>query len=82
MATLADISLGYVTASSQQPPLRMTTTQLNLNYLGVARLGDWLQAEVDVVKTGSRLAFANVTISVDNNPVATASAVFLVMGDK
>ncbi|RMX15003.1 PaaI family thioesterase [Vandammella animalimorsus] len=80
LATLADVALGYVTAMSQQPPVRMTTTNLGLDYVGVAHEGDWLQAHVSVVKLGSRLAFANALIAANEAPVATARATFLVIG--
>jgi acyl-coenzyme A thioesterase 13 len=79
LATLADVSLGYVTASSQNPPLRMITTSLCIDYVGSAKLGEWLEATVSIVKTGNRLAFANACIAVGANPVASAKAVFLVL---
>ncbi|HEX5784314.1 MAG TPA: PaaI family thioesterase [Burkholderiaceae bacterium] len=80
LATLADVSLGYVTATSQDPPLRMTTTSLGLDYVGTAKLGAWLEAEVNVVKVGSRLAVATALISSDGAPVASARAAFQVVG--
>ncbi|MGM9515891.1 PaaI family thioesterase [Roseateles sp. DB2] len=80
IATLADIALGYVTASSQQVPLRMTTTHLSLDYVGGAALGAWLEARVSIVKVGSRLAVANAIIMADDTPVASAHASFLVLG--
>lgn len=79
VATLADVSLGYATAMSQEPPIRMTTTNLGVNYVGVAKVGDWLEAKVTVVRVGSRLAFANALITVSGAPVATAQATFLVV---
>ena len=80
IATLADIALGYVTASSQQPPLRMTTTSLGLDYVGAAKPGDWLEAQVTIIKVGGRLAFANALITADGAPVASTRATFLVVG--
>lgn len=80
LATLADVSLGYMTAMSQQPPIRMTTTNLGLDYVGAANVGDWLEAHVSVIKVGSRLAFANVLIVANCVPIVTARATFLVIG--
>jgi uncharacterized protein (TIGR00369 family) len=80
LATLADIALGYVTAMSQQPPLRMTTTSLGLDYVGAAKLGEWLEAQVSIVKVGSRLAFANALLTANGAPVASTRASFLVVG--
>ncbi len=79
LATLADIALGYVTAMSQAPPLRMTTASLGLDYLGAAKLGDWLEAHVSVIKVGSRMAFANALLRVGNTTVASARASFVVI---
>lgn len=79
VATLADISTGYVTSSSHTPPLRMVTTSLCVDYVGTARKGDWVEAHVHVVKTGRRLAFANTAILVGANPIASARAIFLVL---
>ncbi|MFC7411097.1 MULTISPECIES: PaaI family thioesterase [Hydrogenophaga] len=78
LATMADVSLGYVTAMSQQPPVRMLTTSLGLDYVGTANVGDWLEAHVSVVKVGSRLAFANLLIVANAAPIVTARATFLV----
>lgn len=80
LATLADVSLGYVTALSQTPPVRLTTVSLGLDYAGVAKIGDWLEARVTVVKVGARLAFANAIVMVDEVPIMTAKATFFVAG--
>lgn len=80
LATLADISLGYVTAMSQHPPLRMTTTSLSLDYVGSAKIGDWVEAHVSVIKVGSRMAFANAILMVGVTPVASTRASFMVVG--
>lgn len=80
IATLADVSLGYVTATSNEPPLRMMTANLSIDFVGTAKLGEWVEAGVDVIKTGTRLAFASALISAEGRPVARASAVFAVMG--
>ncbi|MBN3816965.1 PaaI family thioesterase [Paraburkholderia sp. Se-20369] len=81
VATLADVSIGYVTSLSKTPPLRMITTSLTIDYVGTAKKGDWVEAHVSIVKTGRRLAFANAVIKVGATPVASAAAVFLVLED-
>lgn len=80
LATLADVSLGYVTALSQTPPMRLTTVSLGLDYVGAAKIGDWLEARVTVVKFGARLAFANAIVVVDEVPIMSAKATFFVAG--
>ena len=80
LATLADVSLGYVTALSQTPPLRLSTVSLGLDYVSVAKIGDWLEARVTVLKVGARLAFANAIVMVDEVPIMSAKATFFVAG--
>ncbi|MFD2644771.1 PaaI family thioesterase [Pseudomonas japonica] len=77
---LADIALGYSAAFSRDPPLKLVTTSLNTDFAGSAKVGDWLEATVDIQKTGSRLVFANSYISVGEERVVRASASFLVVG--
>ncbi len=79
VATLADVSLGYVTGSSRTPTLRMVTASLSIDYVGSAQVGQWIESQVTVTKTGNRLAFAQASIWADGAPVATAKAVFLVI---
>lgn len=80
LATLADVTIGYSLAFSTQPPTAAITANLSLDFAGSAKEGDWLEARVDFHKLGSRLAFGNCYITVDGQPIARASAVFLVAG--
>jgi acyl-coenzyme A thioesterase PaaI-like protein len=79
MATLADIALGYGISYASDPPLSLVTASLTLDFAGSARQGDWLEARVDLQKTGTRLAFANCYIWVAGQRVVRASASFAVM---
>ena len=84
VATLADVSMGYVAAVSKTPPVDLSpdeisvTASLGIDFVGTAQVGEWVESHVDVVKAGSRLAFANARIAVDGACVASARAVFLV----
>src|SRR6266516_114511 len=80
LATLADIALGYCLAFYTNPPQSLVTTNLTLDFAGSAKLGDWLEVQVDIQKSGARLAFANAYISVGEQRIVRASAVFLVAG--
>ncbi len=81
-ATLADIALGYCLAFYTDPPQSLVTTNLTLDFAGSARVGDWVEVQVDIQKSGTRLAFANAYISVGDQRIVRASAVFLVAGRK
>lgn len=76
LGTLADIALGYATAFSREPPIRMSTIHLSLDYSGAAQLGDWLEVHTQIQKIGRRLAFANARILCGETSIAGASAVF------
>ena len=80
LATLADVALGYNMAFSSTPPASLVTANLTLDFAGTAKIGDWLEARVDVQKQGSRLSFANCYITVNEQRIVRASAVFLVAG--
>lgn len=77
---LADIALGYSAAFSKDPPLKLVTTTMTTDFAGSAKVGDWLEAAVDIQKSGSRLVFANTYISAGEERVVRASASFLVVG--
>jgi uncharacterized protein (TIGR00369 family) len=76
LLTLADIALGYTAAFSEDPPLSLTTANISADFAGHARVGDWLEAHVDVQKIGQRLVFANAYLVVGGERIVRASAVF------
>jgi acyl-coenzyme A thioesterase 13 len=80
LATLADVSLGYVTAASREPALRMSTASLTIDYLGTAPIGSWVESRVTINKVGRQLAFADNTITADGRLVAKARALFAIAG--
>lgn len=77
LATLADMALGYAMAFASDPPRDLITANLSLDYAGNAKVGDWLEARVDIQKQGGRLAFANCYIFVNEERIVRASAVFV-----
>lgn len=80
LLTLADIALGYSLAFREDPPASLVTASLSADFAGSARLGDWVEAHVDVQKSGRRLAFANAYLVVAGERILRASAVFLRAG--
>jgi len=77
LMTLADIALGYSLAYAEDPPAALTTANLSADFAGSAKLGDWLEARTDIQKLGGRLAFANAYLSVGDERIVRASAVFV-----
>jgi acyl-coenzyme A thioesterase 13 len=76
LLTLVDIALGYRSAQSQNPPAKLTTASVTADFSGAAKIGDWVEAHVDVQKVGGRLVFANAFLVVNDERVVRASAVF------
>ena len=76
LLTLVDVALGYRAAFSQDPPAALTTASICADFAGSPKVGDWVEAHVDVQKVGGRLAFANAFLMVDGERMVRASAVF------
>lgn len=76
LAALADVALGYATSSSQDPPARLVTASLTVDFAGSVETGETVIATTDVQHVGRRLAFANCYLSCEERRVARASAVF------
>lgn len=72
----AHIALGYTAASSREPPLALTTVHLDADFAGAARVGDWVEARVEVQRIGSRPVFAGGFLAVGGERIVRASAVF------
>jgi acyl-coenzyme A thioesterase 13 len=78
LAALADMALGYTLAFSSEPPVRLVTANLTIDYAGSAKIGDWLYTRTDIQRQGGRLAFASCFIYVEEQRIVRASGVFLV----
>ena len=79
LATLADLALGY-SALAVGSHGSFVTVSLALDFAGSAKLGDWVHSEVEVQKTGSRLAFANCYLVAEGVRIVRASAIFALSG--
>ena len=82
LMTMCDISLGYRTTRSQTPSPMLTTASVTTDFAGSAKIGDWVEAHVDVQKVGGRLAFANCYLVCNGERIVHASAVFARSGDR
>lgn len=80
LAAMADnamgLSLGLNLARIGAPVDGLVTVSLTLDYLGSARLGQWLEFDTDFVKLGRSICFAEATVRADGVPVARARATF------
>lgn len=81
LATLADVGMGYLMAYGSDPPRRLTTASLTIDYTGTAKVGEWIAVVMDPPRIGRQLAFANARLMAGERQVARASAVFAVVQD-
>jgi acyl-coenzyme A thioesterase 13 len=79
LVTLADSALGIVLSTSRPTPQPMVTVSLSTDFADAARLGDWVEAHVDILKVGGRLAFACCYLFVGERRILRASGVFALM---
>ena len=79
LVTLADSALGIALSMTRTPPQPMVTVSLTTDFVEAARLGDWLEAHVDIQRVGKRLAFANCYLVVGERRILRASGVFALM---
>jgi acyl-coenzyme A thioesterase 13 len=76
LATLADLSLGYAMHAKTGGKTAFVTAHLAVDYAGSARVGDWVEAEVEIQRMGTRLAFANCYLVAAGRRIVRASALF------
>jgi uncharacterized protein (TIGR00369 family) len=78
LMTVADLVLGYTTAFAHEPPLRMATANLNIDFVGAAQIGDWLEGRAEIVRAGRSLAFATCYLTVGDRRIARANGLFAI----
>jgi uncharacterized protein (TIGR00369 family) len=76
LATLADLSLGYAMHAKVDGKAAFVTAHLAVDYAGAAKMGDWIEAVVEIQRLGSRLAFANCYLVAGARRIVRASAIF------
>lgn len=75
MAMLADSAFGIVMVR-RFGTLQPRTLHLSVDYLGPAHAGDWVEAHVDMLKQGRRVANVNCRIMVGDRTALHAAGVF------
>jgi uncharacterized protein (TIGR00369 family) len=79
IATLADNAMGLSCVASMPSPQGLVTVSLTVDYVGAAKIGQWLQVEPRVLRVGKSMGFADALITADGATIARASATFRVM---
>jgi uncharacterized protein (TIGR00369 family) len=79
IAALADAAMGYSCAHQLGGKSSLVTVGLAVDFIGSAKIGQWLSFESDVVKTGSTICFVQCLAIADDAVIARANATFRVV---
>ena len=81
ITSLADNAMG-LSCGHRVGGSRLVTVSLSIDFIGTAELGQWLQVEPQVIKTGRTLCVAQCLVTADGAPIARANATFSVVQPK
>ncbi|MES2343359.1 MAG: PaaI family thioesterase [Pseudomonadota bacterium] len=79
ITALADNAMGLSCGQVLGAGASLVTVNLTVDFLSVARTGQWLEFDTIFVKPGSSLCFAQAFVTADGDPCARANAVFKVV---
>ena len=79
IAALADNAMGYSCAQQMGGAASLVTIGLAVDFVGSAKVGQWLAVESDVIRTGSTICFAQSLVKADDIVIARANATFRVV---
>jgi uncharacterized protein (TIGR00369 family) len=80
ISALADNAMGLSCARRLNHTGGLVTVNLNVDFLGSALEGQWLEFDTVYVKPGRTLCFAQAFVTADGQPCARASTIFRVVG--
>ena len=76
IATLADTGMGYLLAFATDPPRRLVTVSLGVDYIASAAIGDWITFSLNSSDTKQRHIFATASLHAKQTTIARVRAVF------
>ena len=83
IATLADNTMGYAAGQAMRTDGRviksLVTINLAVDYLGSAKLGQWMSWEPELLKATRSIAFVEALVKADHKPVARVNATFKII---
>ena len=75
LTALADNAMGLC-CGEQVANTSLVTVSLSVDFVGSAKVGQWLEIRPEVIKTGQSLCFASALVLADDTVCARASGVF------
>lgn len=79
LASLIDTAFGITLWRTAGGKISTVTVSLGMDYLEPAKEGDWIEAHVDVLRIGRRLAFVEGLLLVGDRKVMRANGTFAVL---
>lgn len=84
IAALADNAMGLscvvaLANAGRDAGKGLVTVSLGADYLGSAKLGEWIEIDPEPVKVGGSICFARAIIRANTKPIAMANATFKIL---
>jgi acyl-coenzyme A thioesterase PaaI-like protein len=79
ITALADNAMGLSCGQQVANTSDLVTVSLSVDFVGFAKVGQWLEIRPEVIKAGKSLCFANALVLADDSVCARASGVFKVV---
>jgi uncharacterized protein (TIGR00369 family) len=84
IAALADNAMGLscgqvLMAEGRKPEGGLVTVSMSTDFVGAAKLGQWVEFDTQYIKTGRTLCFAQAFVTADGEVIARADARFRVL---
>lgn len=76
ITALADNAMGLSCGTQLQGVSGLVTVSLSIDFVGSARVGQWLEVRPRVIKVGSAICFAECLVTADEALCARANATF------
>jgi acyl-coenzyme A thioesterase PaaI-like protein len=79
ITALADNAMGLSCGEQVANASGLVTVSLSVDFVGFAKVGQWLEIRPEVIKAGKSLCFASALVLADESVCARASGVFKVV---
>ena len=80
ISTIADNAMGLTCAAVMKAQGRevksLVTVNLSVDFIGMAKVGDWIETQSEVVKLGGSLGFVRSQLMTSKGAIARANATF------
>lgn len=77
ISALADNAMGLSCGQRLPSISGLVTVSLSIDFVGTAKIGQWIEIRPEVIKTGKSLCFARALVVADEAICARASGVFM-----